>query len=107
MVEPQQLTAEEEVRRAAEARQILQAPLFIEACNSLDRELRMARERVPIKDCDMHTRLILAEQVQAKVLDYLRAVMLTGDQAELQLRERENLMQRMRNAMEGGLRWIG
>lgn len=100
-------TPEQEAQRGAEARRILESPVFIEAVNALDRELRMARERVPVKDTDMHTRLILAEQVQAKVLDYLRGLMLAGDAAELVLRDRESAAARMRDAMRHGLRWIG
>lgn len=98
------MSPEEEQRRGMEAEQLLKHPLFVEACNSLDAELRLMRERVPIRDTDMHTRIILAEQMHAKVLDYLRAVMMGGDAAKLILRERETLAERFNYAREHGLR---
>ncbi len=98
------LTPEEESRRGDVAKLVLENALFIEACNQLDAELRLMRERVPMADRDMHTRIILAEQMQAKVLDYLRAVMMSGESAKLQLRERETLADRIAYAREHGLR---
>jgi len=95
---------EEEISRGGAAERLLQDPLFVEACNALDAELRMLRERVPLRDTEMHTRLILAEQMHGKVLDYLRGVMQNGEAARLILRDREGLYQRMRNAMDHGLR---
>ena len=97
-------TSEEEISRGGAAERLLNDELFVEACNALDAELRMLRERVPLRDTEMHTRLILAEQMHAKVLDYLRGVMQNGESARLILRDREGLMQRMRNATEYGLR---
>ena len=96
--------AEQDKRRAMDAERILREPLFVEACNALDRELRLMRERVPLRDTDMHSRLILAEQMHAKVLDYLRGVMGFGESAKLILRERESFMDRMKNAAAHGLR---
>lgn len=98
--------AEQDKRRAMDAERILREPIFVEACNALDRELRTLRERVPIRDTDMHTRLILAEQMHGKVLDYLRAVMSGGDAAQIILRERESFMDRMKRSTVHGIRNI-
>ncbi len=98
------LTPEEESRRGDLAKIVLENALFVEACNHLDAELRLMRERVPMSDRDMHTRIILAEQMQAKVLDYLKAVMMSGDAAKLQLRERRSLADRIDYARQHGLR---
>lgn len=99
------MTTEEEVRRGQEARIVLDNRIFIEACNKLDAELRLLRERVPMGDTEMHTRIILAEQMHAKVLDYLTAVMSSGEAADLQLRERRTLSERIDYAREHGLRY--
>ncbi len=98
------LTPEEESRRGDLAKIVLENALFVEACNHLDAELRLMRERVPMSDRDMHTRIILAEQMQAKVLDYLKAVMMSGDAAKLQLRERRSFTERLDYARQHGLR---
>lgn len=98
------LTPEEESRRGDLAKVVLDNPLFVEACNHLDADLRLMRERVPMADRDMHTRIILAEQMQAKILDYLRAVMMSGDAAKLQLRERRTFTDRLEYAREHGIR---
>ena len=98
------LTPEQELARAQEAERILTSKVFIEACNSLDSELRMLRERVPMNDKDMHSRLILAEQVQAKVLDYLRGLMQGGAWAAQQLALRESVSERLLHAAKYGLR---
>jgi hypothetical protein len=97
-------TPEDEIARSGAAERLLKDPLFVEACNALDSELRMLRERVPLRDTEMHSRLILAEQMHAKVLDYLRGVMESGHAARLMLANREGLMQRMKQAMEHGIR---
>lgn len=97
-------TPEQELARAGAARRVLEDPIFIEACNALDAQLRLMRESVPMQDTEMHTRLILAEQVQGKVLDYLRGVMIGGEYARMQLREKESLAERMKNAMRLGIR---
>ncbi len=98
------LTPEEEARRGDMAKLVLENPLFIEACNQLDAELRLMRESVPMADRDMHTRIILAEQMQAKILDHLRAVMMSGESSKLQLRERETFTERLEYAREHGIR---
>ncbi len=98
------LNPEDEARRGDLAKSVLENPVFVEACNQLDAELRLMRERVPMSDQDMHTRIILAEQMQAKILDHLRAVMMSGDAARLQLRERRSWNERIQYAREHGLR---
>lgn len=103
-VNAQAEAAEADKRRAMDAERILRDPIFVEACNALDRDLRAMRERTDIRDTDMHTRLILAEQMHGKVLDYLRAVMSAGAGAQLILRERESFMQRMQRAAVHGIR---
>ncbi len=103
---PQNLTPEQEARRGDEAKLLIENPLFVEACNQLDAELRLLRERVPMRDTEMHTRLVLAEQVQAKVLDYLKAVVMSGEAAKLTLRERQSFTDRVTYAREHGIRSV-
>lgn len=97
-------TPQQEISRAGEAERVLATPVFKEACNRIDAELRLMRESVKLSDTDMHTRLIIAEQLWGKLLDHLKAVMLSGDYAREQLKLRENFADRMAAAIKHGIR---
>lgn len=91
---------EKELRRAGEARQILDSSLFREARADIEGKLADMRRRVPITATDMHTRLILMDQLWGYVLDYFEQTAQTGKLAELQLKEaeerRQSWLERMR-----------
>lgn len=93
-----------EADRAHEAELVLTNPMFKEACNRIDAELRILREGVPMRDTDMHTRIILSEQLWGKLLDHLKAVMEGGAYARQQLQLRENLAERAMNSIKRGIR---
>lgn len=104
MSNPDTPTPEKEIERAAEAERVLNTPVFREACNRIDAELRMMRESVAMTDTDMHARLILAEQMWGKLLDHLRSLMISGDYARERLKLRENFAERMAAAVRRGVR---
>ena len=104
MNSPEVPTPEQEISRAGAAERVLATPVFKEACNRIDAELRMMRESVPMKDTDMHTRLIIAEQLWGTLLDHLKAVMVSGDYAREQLKLRESFAERMATAIKHGVR---
>ena len=84
-----------EVARAGEARQILDSALFQAAKAAIEERLLQARRSVPIKDTDMHTRLILMDQLWGSLLDYFEQIALSGKMADIQLRqaaERQSLI---------------
>lgn len=93
-----------EAMKAEEAKRILETPAFKEACNRIDTELRVMRESVGMNDRDMHTRLILAEQMWGKLLDHLKATMMAGDYARHQLKLRESRAEHIREAIRNGIR---
>lgn len=76
-----------EIHRAGEARQILDSPMFLAARTAIEAQLAQARRTVPIKDTDMHTRLILMDQLWGSLLNYFEQIALTGKMADIQLRE--------------------
>lgn len=83
--------------RAGEARQILDAPIFQAARKQLEDQLAQVRRAAPIRDTDLHTRLILMEQLAANFFDYFEQIAQTGRMAEIQLRqeeERKSLIER-------------
>lgn len=93
------ITPEEALKRSAEARQIIEAPLFLEARKFLDDQLAELRRSVPISQTDMHTRLILMEQLARKFYGFFELLAQTGRMREVDLAEAE----RRRSLMERGL----
>jgi len=101
----QQLTPEQEVEREAQARSILESPIFLEACKSLEESLAANRQSIPWRETEMHTRLIIAEQIYTQIRDHLRMVMQTGEMARLKLKQDEEQRQGiLRRIMSGNLR---
>lgn len=83
------MTPEEEVIRAGQARQLLDSPLFIEACKRVSDSLADQRKRVPVRDTDMHTRLIITEQLWGNIQDWLTGIAETGKLAQFEINQRE------------------
>lgn len=104
MSEPQILTAEQELREAREAQSVLDSPIFQKACRGIEDGLAAQRRAVPMRDTDMHSRLIMAEQLWGSVMDFLRQTVQTGDLAQLELRRRESARDRVRQMFSGNLR---
>lgn len=93
------MTPEEAYRRCAEARQITEAPLFLEARKFLDDQLAQLRREVPISQTEMHTRIILMEQIAQKFYGFFELLAQTGKMEAVRLQDEE----RRRNAIERGL----
>lgn len=77
----------DEIRRGAEARMILDHELVREAFASFREQLAAQRQRVGIKDTEMHTRLIMAEQSINSFESWFRQVIDTGKMADIALRK--------------------
>lgn len=92
---------EKAARRGVEARALSEHPLLKEAWTRIEEDLRLARERVPIGDTGMHTRLVLAEQMYRRVRAHIEQLIVEGDAAQLILRDRESLRERMSRAVLG------
>lgn len=82
------LSAEERVRKSAEAEQLLSNPLLREAFNSLEADILRQMYAVRLDDKEGHTRLVLALQTSRGVGRYLWHAVQDGSSAgqELQLR---------------------
>jgi hypothetical protein len=80
---------EEEIIRAGEARQILDSRMMVDARKSLEDQLAQLRRAVKINDTDMHTRLILMEQMYGFLMDWFNQIAQTGKMAEITLRQQE------------------
>lgn len=82
-------TPEQEVERARTAQQVLENEIFKEACQRIEEGLAAQRQRVPIRETEMHTRLILMEQIWVQLKDYIQDVAITGRFAQDVIKERE------------------
>lgn len=76
---------ERERTRGNDAAYILNHALFQEAWDAAKASLERQRLKIGLKDTDMHTRLIMAEQILATLKHYLENVLQTGKMAEVQL----------------------
>lgn len=83
------MSPEEELIRAGEAKQVLDSTLFIEATRRITESLAEQRRRVPVRDTDMHTRLIITEQLWGNIEDWLKQTAETGKFATFQIQQRE------------------
>lgn len=83
------MSPEEELIRAGDAQRMLDNPMFMEASKRVLDGLASQRRQVPMRDTEMHTRLIIAEQLWANIEDWLKQTAETGKFAEFTLRQRE------------------
>lgn len=88
-------TPQEEIIRAGEAKQIVESALWLEACQFIDQSLAAQRQAVPLRETEMHTRLIIAEQVWVKLKDFFQQIVDSGQMAEITLANQRSLMERM------------
>jgi len=79
----------DDITRADFARQILDNPLFKEAFAALDADLARQRQAVKITDTELHTKLIVCEQVLSRFRDVLTRAIQDGDVAQMRI-ELEN-----------------
>ena len=98
------MSLEDEARRGKEAEQLLRNPLIAEAFNALDAWLRTERERCDIRQKDYLADLIRYEQLLGRLQDHFRSLIMSGESAKLQLKEREALGSRVVNAYKHGVR---
>ncbi len=89
----------DELRRAGEARQMLDTPIFVAAKKHIEDQLAYLRRSVPIRETEMHTRLILMEQLWQQLLGYFELLAQTGKMAELRLQDEE----KRKNLLEQGI----
>jgi hypothetical protein len=93
------MTPEEELSRAGEAEQMLRSAIFQQARVNIEGQLAEARRIVPIRDTDMHTRLVLMEQLWGNLVAYFEQIAQTGKMAQVQLAEK----QRQQSLIERGI----
>lgn len=94
--EMKKLESEQSRGRAAE--EILNAPIFIEAWKEAEKALSAQRRKCGVKDTELATKLIMAEQTLGIVKSYIENIMQSGKFSDTQLKleqERVNWLKRM------------
>lgn len=81
------MTREEEIRRGNEARMVLGHALFQEAWDQAAKSLENQRRKAPVKDTELHTKLILTEQLLYILKGFFEQTIQTGKMAEIQVEE--------------------
>lgn len=76
---------EKERGRGNDAAYILNHAIFKEAWNAAKESLENQRLKIGLRDTDMHTRLIMAEQILSTLKHYFEDVINTGKMAQIQL----------------------
>lgn len=92
------MSPEEELIRAGEARQVFESRMFQEATKRIVESLAAQRRLVPIKDTDMHMRLIVTEQLWGNLTDWLQQTVETGRFAEFTIQQKRSIAERMKAA---------
>lgn len=92
------MNPEQESRRALEARHILEHVLFTDARADFEARLKEARRAAPIGATELHTRLILLEQVGVQFFEYFELAVQTGKLADDQLGHDQRRQQRLAEA---------
>ena len=77
----------DEIKRGAEAKMILDHELVRQAFTSFREQLAAQRQRVGVKDTEMHTRLIMLEQCANAFESWFRQSIDTGKMAEIAVRK--------------------
>jgi hypothetical protein len=86
------MTPEQEQIRAGQAREWLENPMFKEAREKIEAGLAAQRRKVPMRETDMHTRLILTEQLWANLISYLQESVDTGKFAQFEVERQKRRM---------------
>ena len=88
-MESEVLTPDEEIRLGDAARHILENEVFKGACKAIEDSLASQRQSVPLRETEMHTRLIVAEQLWTQLRRYIEQTFQTGEFVKFQLRDAE------------------
>ena len=79
---------EQEERRGRQADELLAHPLFVEAFDTITKEIEQAWKESPARDADGREKLWMMHQLLTRLRSHIQSVSLTGQLARKTLRER-------------------
>lgn len=88
-------TPQEELIRAGHANEILNSALFVEMREHVESMLKAQRRAVPLTETEMHTRLIITEQLWGNLVEWFEQIVQTGELAAKQIQQSRSLKERM------------
>jgi len=86
-----------EIRRAEEAKRLMEEPLLVEAFDKIEAAIMESMRRVDVGATDAHKNLIVTLQIVGKVKRHIRTVIETGEMAKL-TEEKESWTRRFRKS---------
>lgn len=99
------MTLEEELRRADQAQRLLEDPLFKAAREDVIQQMKGARLSASPADTNLHSKLILMEQVADRFFGYFEQIAQTGKFASLELQQQENRQRGLMDRLQSYLSW--
>ncbi len=79
----------DEVVRGGQAQEVLESQVFKDASAAVRSGIVAQMGKVPIKDTEMHTKLILTLQLWDSLEKYLQGIVATGKMAQYQIQQEE------------------
>jgi len=83
------MSPEDEAIRGREAQQFLDSSLFVQVKEHIEGQLAAQRRKAGIKDTDLHTRLIITEQVWGSFQNFFTRLAQSGKIADIEIEERK------------------
>jgi len=99
------MSPEQEMERARQAQRLLEDPLFKAAREDVYGQLRAARISAPTTDANLHSSLILMEQMADRFFGYFQQMAQTGQFAQLHLDELEQRRRGLAERLKSYATW--
>ena len=99
------MNLEQERARAQQALRLLDDPLFKEAREDVYAQLRMSRIAAPTTQSDLHTKLILMEQLADRFFRYFELLAQTGQFAQIEIDRQEAQRKSFADRMQSYISW--
>ena len=91
----------EEIARGNEARVILEAPLYVEAVETLRDRINTEWQNSPVRETEAREKLWMMLKCLNGVDGHLRVIMETGKLASLELEQKRTMSQKARDIWDG------
>ena len=90
---------DDRVYRAARAQEVIENEAFTDAVKSLNEEVMTQWQMTPARDTQGREQLWIYQRLLSRLVENLKATMLDGTQARLDLDHRQTMAERARNLL--------
>lgn len=85
------METKDEILRGSDAKRILESPVYIDAMDSVKQGIISSMGLSALGDTETHNRLVIALQLLEQIQKSLTDIMLTGEMAELQVKDKKKI----------------